>query len=94
MIGALVLAAFQLAQPAPIPASAPIHPRAVELFDRDWVLMQWAKRTYDRDRDGIISVEEAQPAASAFREIADANGDGRITPFEYARAREFILARY
>ena len=93
MIGALLLAAFQLAQPAPISASAPINPRAVELFDRDWVLMQWAKRTYDRNRDGIISVDEAQPAASAFREIADANNDGRITPFEYARAREFILAR-
>ena len=43
---------------------------------------------------GLISVAEAQPAASAFREIADANGDGRITPYEYARAREFILARY
>ena len=94
MIGALVFAAFQLAQPASISASAPINPRAVELFDRDWVLMQWAKRTYDRNRDGIISVDEAQPAASAFREIADANNDGRITPFEYARAREFILARY
>ena len=90
MIGALFLAAFQLAQPA----SANVNPMAVELFERDWVLMQWAKRTYDRDRDGIISVAEAQPAASAFREMADANSDGRVTPYEYARAREFILARY
>jgi len=90
MIGAFILAAIQLAQPA----SAPINPRAVELFDRDWVLMQWAKKTFDSNRDGIISIEEAQPAASAFRQIADANGDGRITPYEYARAREYILARY
>ena len=90
MIGALFLAAFQLAQPA----SAPVNPLAVDRFERDWVLMQWAKRTYDANRDGMISVAEAQPAASAFREIADANGDGRVTPYEYARAREFILARY
>jgi hypothetical protein len=90
MIGALFLAAFQLAQPA----SAPVNPLAVDLFERDWVLMQWAKRTYDANRDGMISVAEAQPAASAFREIADANGDGRVTPYEYARARVFILARY
>ena len=90
MIGALFLVAFQLAQPA----SASVNPMAVELFERDWVLMQWAKRTYDRDRNGIISVAEAQPAASAFRELADANSDGRVTPYEYARAREFILARY
>lgn len=90
MIGALFLAAFQLAQPA----SAPVNSLAVELFERDWVLMQWAKRTYDANHDGIISVAEAQPAASAFREIADADGDGRVTPYEYSRAREFILARY
>ena len=94
MIGALCLAAFQLAQPASVAASASVNPLAVELFERDWVLMQWAKRTYDSNRDGMISVAEAQPAASAFREIADANGDGRITTYEYARAREFILARY
>ena len=90
MIGAFFLAAFQLAQPA----SATVNPLAVELFERDWVLMQWAKRGYDSNHDGMISVAEAQPAASAFRELADANGDGRITTYEYARAREFLLARY
>jgi hypothetical protein len=90
MIGTFFLAAFQLAQPA----SVAVNPLAVELFERDWVLMQWAKRGYDSNHDGMISVAEAQPAASAFRELADANGDGRITTYEYARAREFILARY
>ena len=46
MIGAFFLAAFQLAQPA----SATVNPLAVELFERDWVLMQWAKRGYDSNR--------------------------------------------
>jgi hypothetical protein len=75
-------------------AAQPFNPRAAELVERDWVLMQWAKRTYDVNRDGVISVEEAQPAAAAFREIADGDGDGRVTPYEYDRAREFILARH
>lgn len=86
----LALAAFQAAQPAP----QPVNPRAVELFERDWALMQWAKRIFDSDRDGIISIGEAQGAARAFRDIADGDSDGRVTPYEYDRAREFILARY
>lgn len=91
-MGALFLAfaAVQAAQPA----SPPVNPRAVELFERDWVLMQWAKRIFDSDRDGILSPGEAQGAAQAFREIADGDLDGRVTPYEYGRAREFILARY
>jgi hypothetical protein len=75
-------------------AAQPFNPRAIELVERDWVVMQWAKRIYDANRDGIISVEEAQPAARAFRDIADGDGDGRVTPYEYDRAREFILARH
>ncbi len=43
--------------------------------------------------NGVISVAEAQPAALAFKEIADGDGDGRVTTYEYERAREFILAR-
>lgn len=89
----LLLAAA--AQPASVqPAGAAANPRAVELFERDWVLNQWAKRRFDGDGDGVISVAEAQPAAREFKAIADADGDGRVTPYEYERAREFILARY
>ena len=82
------------AQPQAQPASRPANPRAIELFDRDWVLNQWAKRQFDKNGDGVISVDEAQPAAQAFKEIADGDRDGRVTPYEYERAREFILARY
>ena len=56
--------------------------------------MHWAVKTFDANGDGAISVAEAQPAAQAFRDIADGDGDGRVTPYEYERAREFIVARY
>jgi hypothetical protein len=91
MIGLALLAALQAAAQ---PASATANPRAVELFERDWVLNQWAKQRFDTDGNGVISVAEAQPAAMAFKEMADGDRDGRVTPFEYDRAREFILARY
>ena len=93
MIGLLFFAAAGQAADAPA-ASAAFNPNAIELFDRDWVLNQWAKRRFDANRDGVISIQEAQPAAIAFKELADGDGDGRVTPYEYARAREFILARY
>jgi hypothetical protein len=91
MVAMIFFAALQVVVPQS--ASQPANPRAVELFERDWVLNQWAKRKYDANRDGAISVDEAQPAARAFREIADGDRDGRVTPYEYERAREFILAR-
>jgi hypothetical protein len=90
----LMLAAAAEPAVAPSSASVTVNSRAVELFDRDWVLNQWARRMFDADGDGIISVSQAQPAARAFKEIADADGDGRVTPYECDRAREFILARY
>ena len=93
MIGLLLLAAVVQAAPAAA-ANASFNPRAVELFERDWVLNQWAKRSFDANGDGVISVEEAQPAALKFKEIADGDGDGRVTPYEYDQARDFILARY
>jgi hypothetical protein len=92
MVAMILVAALQAA--AAQPASQPANPRAVELFERDWVLNQWAKRVFDTDGDGVISVVEAQPAARAFKEIADGDRDGRVTPYEYQRAREFILVRY
>ena len=92
VVSLLVLVAAQQASPPAAPAS--FNPRAVELFERDWVLNQWAKRSFDANGDGVISVEEAQPAALEFKEIADGDGDGRVTPYEYDRARDFILARY
>jgi hypothetical protein len=96
MLGIVVLVSLQAAavRPPAQPASQSSNPRAIELFDRDWVLNQWAKRQFDANGDGLISVEEAQPAARAFKEIADGDRDGRVTPYEYERAREFILARY
>ena len=76
------------------PASAPVNPRAIELFQRDWVLMDWGLRFHDPDRNATLSADEADAAAKAFKQMADTDGDGRVTTHEYRRAREFILARY
>jgi hypothetical protein len=66
----------------------------MQLFERDWVLMNWALKFYDKDRDILLEPDEAEAAAQEFRRIADANQDGRVTPQEYRAARAFILARY
>jgi hypothetical protein len=76
------------------PTNAAATAQARELFERDWVLMNWALKSFDPDRDILLSPGEAMAAAAAFRKIADGNGDGRITPEEYRAARAFILARY
>lgn len=78
----------------PIPAGAPEVPRAAALFERDWVLANWALKKFDGNRDILLSPGEAAAAAAEFRKIADGDGDGRVTPAEYRAAREFILARY
>ena len=87
----IIIAAQEMAPPS---ANAAFNPRAVELFERDWVLANWALKRFDQDRDILLSGGEIDAAAKAFREIADANADGRVTPAEYRAAREFILARY
>jgi hypothetical protein len=80
------------------PDTAPLQPASVSaaagLFDRDWVLMNWALKGYDKDGDFKLSLAETAAAADAFRRIADADSDGRVTTAEYRAAREFVLARY
>ena len=66
----------------------------MQLFERDWVLMNWALKFYDANHDILLEPAEAQAAAEAFRKLADANNDGRVTPHEYAAARAEILSRY
>ena len=89
-----ILAAPAAAQQLTTPASAPVTAQARQIFERDWVLMNWALKFYDKDRDILLSPAEAQAAAANFRAIADANRDGRVTTDEYRAARAFILARY
>ena len=84
----LATAAPALAQQQPTTAPA----RAI--FERDWVLMNWALKRFDLDRDILLSPAEASLAARAFRQIADGDRDGRVTQQEYRAARAFILARY
>lgn len=87
-----MLAAAAAAQPAPTGASKlQVTPAALGLFERDWVLMNWALKYYDSDRDILIQPQEAEAAAAAFRKIADSNHDGRVTPDEYRAARAYIL---
>jgi len=92
LFSALLAATAVGAQPTP--ASARVDARAIGIFQSDWVLMNWALKYYDRDRDIMLSPPEAEAAANEFRRIADADQDGRVTVLEYRRAREFILARY
>jgi hypothetical protein len=68
-------------------------PAALNLFERDWVLMNWALKFYDADHDILLEPSEAALAAADFRKLADKDGDGRVTPDEYRAAREAILSR-
>ncbi|MBV9529180.1 hypothetical protein [Sphingomonas sp.] len=66
---------------------------AMLVFQRDWVLMNWALRYFDADGDIALSPTEAAAAGAAFRKLADVNRDGRISPAEYRVARYYILTR-
>lgn len=90
----VLAASAAVAEPQPTAASAPVTPHARTIFEKDWVLMNWALKFYDRDRDILLEPGEAEAAAQAFRAIADADRDGRVTTQEYRAARAFILARY
>jgi hypothetical protein len=89
MLGLMIGLAGQVA----VAASAPVNTRANDLFDRDAALKAWALRHYDTNRDGWLTLYEAQPALAAFKDLADGDRDGRVTTFEYDRAKEFIAAR-
>ena len=82
---------------APPPDSADyrlVNPRAIELFERDSTLMGWALGQYDSNRDGYLSIREADKAAREFKAIADGDKDGQVTPTEYRSARDFVVARW
>jgi len=71
-----------------------VNPKAIELFEADSSLMQWALARYDSDSDRHLSIFEADKAAAEFKKIADGDRDGRVTLGEYRAARDFIVARY
>ena len=90
-----------LAIAAQLAAAAPaddeytlVNPKAIELFEADSRLMDWALAKYDSDSDGHLSIFEADKAALEFKRIADGDSDGRVTPAEYRAARDFIVARW
>jgi len=85
---ALVLATPAMAQQPPGNTAA-----ARQILERDWVLMNWALKFYDSNRDILLSATEAQLAADAFRSMADTDNDGRVTTQEYRSARLAILSR-
>lgn len=72
-------------------ASPKPQPAALELFEKDWVLMNWALKYFDANHDMLLEPDEAAAAADAFRRLADTDHDGRVTPEEYQAARKWIL---
>ena len=85
-------AAAQPVAVQPARATIPATPAAATLFERDWVLMNWALKYFDANHDILIDPQEAEAAAAAFRNLADTNHDGRVTPEEYRAARAEILS--
>ena len=75
---------------AAIVASTPVNPNANALFDRDVVLKQWAVRTYDSNRDGWLTLYEAQGALAAFKDLAD--GD-RMQPDNRFLRKSWIITK-
>ena len=94
MILLLAFAAAAAAPPADPADYRLVNPRAIELFERDSTLMDWALSQYDSNRDGYLSIREADKAAREFKAIADGDKDGRVTPTEYRSARDFVVARW
>jgi len=93
---ALALLILGSAQQPSQPPSANLRPTpaALQLFERDWVLMNWALKHFDANGDILLQPDEAQAAAGTFRRIADGDSDGRVTPDEYRAARATLLSQY
>jgi len=72
ILASISAASAAIAQPTP--ARLEVAPAAQQIFERDWVLMNWALKFYDADRDILLSTGEAARAAGAFREMADTDG--------------------
>lgn len=99
MLVAIALAAALAAQAVPANSAAAddfrlANPRAIELFEREPRLMRWALAGFDADLDGHLSILEADKAAAEFKRMADGDRDGRVTPYEYRSALEFVVARW
>lgn len=96
MLTALAFLAAAAAASPPAGASdwRLVNPRAIELFEADGKLMDWALARYDENHDGYLSIMEADDAATEFKTIADADRDGQVTPAEFREARAFIVARW
>ena len=94
MIGLVIGMTAQAALASAASAPPAVNPHAHELFEIDPQLRAWAVARYDRNHDGWLTLYEAQPAFAEFKDIADSDRDGRVTTYEYARAKEFIAARW
>lgn len=88
------LFALLLVAASPPPPAPEFNPRAIELIESDPALKQWAVRLFDSNHDGWLTLHEAQPAVAAFRDIADADHDQRVTVREFDSAVAFIRSRY
>ena len=86
----LALAAVPVSAPA---SPAAFNPRAGDVIASNPVLKQWAVSQFDRNHDGWLTLYEAQPAVAAFRDMADADHNGRVTVREFEAAVAFIAAR-
>jgi len=93
MVRSLLIWSLLVAEPAVAQMPMRPTPAAMQIFERDWVLMNWALKYYDDNGDIMLQPHEAEAAADQFRRIADANRDGRVTPEEYRAARTLIMAR-
>jgi hypothetical protein len=94
MVAYLLLVMAQAAASEPAAGYRLVNPKAIELFERDSSLMDWALARFDGNGDKHLSITEADKAALDFKRIADGDRDGRVTPTEYRAARDFVVARW